>query len=199
MYYMIEDMILNYKPEDKDERSLPENDPACGIQWEFFTHRHMRSWHRIVSGRCIEEMDYNTFSHVLNCTKDYSDRAITPAQFKGMAMYAFLLLLMTRRMTIFSEKYPDGEEPKEDRYWAEQFAGRVNWDEDSYYIIDDEWKEAYNSSKKGDIVSQEVSAEDDIRRVAADSVLAQRKTDRAVYGMLRVVRVGKGIFRRHGS
>ena len=133
--------ILNYKPEDKDEGSLPENDPACGIQWEFFTHRHMRSWHRIVSGRCIEEMDYNTFSHVLNCTKDYSDRAITPTPFKGMAMYAFLLLLMT--------------------YWAEQFAGRVNWDEDSYYIIDDEWKEAYNSSKKGDIVSQKVSAEEE--------------------------------------
>ena len=153
--------ILNYKPEDKDEGSLPENDPACGIQWEFFTHRHMRSWHRIVSGRCIEEMDYNTFSHVLNCTKDYSDRAITPTPFKGMAMYAFLLLLMTRRMTIFSETYPDGEEQKEDRYWAEQFAGRVNWDEDSYYIIDDEWKEAYNSSKKGDIVSQEVSAEEE--------------------------------------
>lgn len=155
--------ILNYKPEDKDEGSLPENDPACGIQWEFFTHRHMRSWHRIVSGRCIEEMDYNTFSHVLNCTKDYSDRAITPTPFKGMAMYAFLLLLMTRRMTIFSEKYPDGEEQKEDRYWAEQFAGRVNWDEDSYHIIDDEWKEAYISDEDEieDIVSQTVSAEEE--------------------------------------
>lgn len=153
--------ILNYKPEDKDEGSLPENDPACGIQWEFFTNRHMRSWHRIVSGRCIEEMDYNTFSHVLNCTKDYSDRAITPAPFKGMAMYAFLLLLMTRRMTIFSEHYSDGEEQKEDRYWAEQFAGRVNWDEDSYYIIDDEWKEAYISDEKEDIVSQTVSAEEE--------------------------------------
>lgn len=155
--------ILNYKPEDNNERSLPENDPACEKQWEFFTHRHMRSWHRIVSGRCIEEMDYNTFSHVLNCTKDYSDRAITPAPFKGMAMYAFLLLLMTRRMTIFSEKYPDGEEQKEDRYWAEQFAGRVNWDEDSYYIIDDEWKEAYISDEDEieDIVSQTVSAEEE--------------------------------------
>ena len=153
--------ILSYKPEDKDEGSLPENDPACGIQWEFFTHRHMRSWHRIVSGRCIEEMDYNTFSHVLNCTKDYSDRAITPTPFKGMAMYAFLLLLMTRRMTIFSKYYPDGEEQKEDRYWAEQFAGRVNWDEDSYYIIDDEWKEAYISDEIEDIVPQTVSAEEE--------------------------------------
>lgn len=159
--------ILKSKP-DIGEYSHKHGD------FSFFSPLSLRSWHRIVNGRCIEKIEYDIFSRVLNCSESLNYTIdgdiiqeenngvhfITPVPNMGMALYVFLLLLMTRRWTFNQPEYPDEDVQGDNKYWARQFASRVNWREDRYYIIDDFWKEAYVCDGGSIDAPQQVSVRD---------------------------------------
>lgn len=157
--------LIDYK-QDIDEYG--------GYIWnglQYFSHLDMKPWFRIVNGTCIENVDYDLFSHVLDCagaydiayedgrivTEDYTDGTLTPQINYGMAMYAFIILLMTKRVASNIDKSwtldAEGNEVFDKAYWAKEFSKRLNWKSEWYYVNEDSWKEAYLS--EGSILAPE--------------------------------------------
>lgn len=159
--------LIDYK-QDVDEYG--------GYIWnglQYFSHLDMKPWFRIVNGTCIENVDYNLFSHVLDCagaydiayedgrivTEDYTDGTLTPQINYGMAMYAFIILLMTKRVAHHDHRDncwstdADGNVIYDEAYWAKEFSKRLNWKSECYYVNEDSWKEAYLS--EGSILAPE--------------------------------------------
>ena len=157
--------LIDYK-QDIDEYG--------GYIWnglQYFSHLDMKPWFRIVNGTCIENVDYDLFSHVLDCagaydiayedgrivTEDYTDGTLTPQINYGMAMYAFIILLMTKRVASNIDKSwtldAEGNEVFDKAYWAKEFSKRLNWKSECYYVNEDSWKEAYLS--EGSILAPE--------------------------------------------
>lgn len=175
--------LIDYKP-DK-----PKN------EWElfsdglwYFSHLDMQPWHRIVAGKCIEEISYDDFSNILNCEgavnwieeseddengiicgKDYSDLKLKPIIGYGMAMYAFLqLLLVHRKLHEYplesidedGEFYVTGVETDDKNRWAYKFELRIDWG-DNYSIREDSWKTGYFSSdERPSSIGSDVTKED---------------------------------------
>lgn len=175
--------LIDYKP-DK-----PKN------EWEFFSdglwyfsHLDMQPWHRIVAGKCIEEITYDDFSHILdcagmvnwmeesedddegkNCGKDYSELKLKPILGYGMAMYTFLqLLLVHRKLHEYplesvdedGEFYVTGVETDDKYQWADKFESRIDWG-DNYSIREDSWKTGYFSSdERPSSIGSDVTKED---------------------------------------
>ncbi len=143
--------LLNYK-RDKDDF------PGIYQGMEFFSHLDMKPWYRILKD-CFEDTNYSTFSHALNLSEQYTlvhedgefeqidacSEKLTPTLNQGMVLYAFSVLLMTKR-NIFTPRANDWEEITSspiEKYWATQFSQRINWKTNYYYITEDSWKEAY--------------------------------------------------------
>ena len=127
-------------------------------KYRCFNSLDVESWYKKVNGVLIEDISYNTFRHVLDCDcdfdvyscetierEDYSNDKITPLAGFGMAMYAFILVLISNRYADDEPYISDGEiyypEP-----WEFFFEGRIDWKKNGYALEEDSWKEAYLSS-----------------------------------------------------
>ncbi len=171
---------------------VPEVDKYGGFIYqglEFFSHLDMKPWFKILNGTCLEELDYNTFAHTINCEgefdlvddnggiqhQDYRNSVLTPLIDYGMVIYAFVLLLMNKRSTHSPRNWAwdsDGEEYQNKKFWAVEFSKRINWDNELYYVKEDNWKEAYVSG--GIITATEVVSEE-------EKLLIQELQDRGAF------------------
>lgn len=150
--------LINYQ-RDEDEYGL-----RGGMI--FFSHYDMEPWYRIVNGVCFESVDYDTFSHVLNCyerynwmddqefihEEDYSGCVLVPELDYGMAIYAFCILLMTKRSFLSPSDIiwdSSGDEMDDKCYWAKKFENRLLWRDDWYFVAENSWKEAYLNDSEG--------------------------------------------------
>lgn len=158
--------LIDYTPD------TPRDDWEEEYGWGSYFHvLEERPWFRIVNGVCIDKMEFDDFCHVLDCAgvvnwiekydeedgdeeireKDYGNIKISPATEYGMAFYAFLLLLLSKRLL---QEYPiwgmdengegivTGFDCEEKSAWAERFRDRIDWGKD-YYLREDSWKEGY--------------------------------------------------------
>lgn len=129
--------------------------------YRYFNSINVESWHQKVNGVLIEDIDCNTFRHVLNCDgyvnvhdyetdslelEDYSNEKITPLAGLGMAMYAFILILIDHRHADDEPIISDGEiyYPKP---WESLFESRIDWRKNKYNLEGDSWKSAYLAEK----------------------------------------------------
>lgn len=156
--------LLGYKP-DKEQ---PYFNPKYDLM-RHFGHQDMVPWHGIINGVCIEKLDYDEFSHILNCydfddwyayeyedyqPKDYSKLKIKPSLGYGMAVYAFLLLLLSKRYRKKKTYYKLEDDEEDITYvsqadgitdWADEFRDRIDWN-GNYNVREDSWKTGYFSS-----------------------------------------------------
>ncbi len=175
--------LIDYKPDKPRNESEFFSD---GLR--YFSHLDMQPWHRIVVGKCIEDISYDDFSNILNCEgvvnwieeseddedgiicgKDYSDLKLKPIIGYGMAIYAFLqLLLVHRKLHEYplesidddGEFYVTGVETDDKYQWADKFESRIDWG-DNYSIREDSWKTGYFSSdERPSSIGSEVTKED---------------------------------------
>lgn len=155
--------LLDYKADPPHD--YWDDDLAYG---GYFRDLDSKPWYRIVNGVCFERMEYDDFRHVLECSgvcswleesddgdiiheTDYGDMKLSPKSGYGMAIFAFLLLLLCERRRT---EYPvwdvdeDGEgivtgfDCEEKTAWADRFRDRIEWGKD-YYLREDSWKEGY--------------------------------------------------------
>lgn len=144
-------IIIKELLENKEPNNCEEYDGKS-----FFSRRDMRSWYCIINEKCIKAIEYPLFTQVLNNTKEDFAGVITPERDYGMAMYAFIVLLMTKRFLFaadnqqFGDCFDDGDFEYYERFWAYGFSRRINWRKDYYDIIEDSWKEYYITDPKED-------------------------------------------------
>lgn len=161
--------LLDSKPDDPQDVW----EEFCHA-WGYFSDMEKRPWFKIVNGKCIELMEYDDFSHALECSgvinwteyvddeddegvfheKDYRNIKLSPTKGYGMAVYVFLLLLLTMRSR---KEYPNYEIDENDELfvesvdydavtaWADSFVNRIDWGKD-YNMLEDSWKEGYFQS-----------------------------------------------------
>lgn len=128
---------------------LSDRMPNVCKEWDaksFFLRSDMCRWHGIINGKCIENIEYSVFAQVLNNIEEDFACVLTPLCNYGMAMYAFILLLMIKRYVFATDNQRSN--PCEDyeyynRCWAKEFSRRIKWRKDYYCIIEDSWKEYY--------------------------------------------------------
>ena len=60
------EVILSLSQHNWSEEDLEYSDKN-----QYFDIVRLNFWHKIINGRCIEDIDFNTFSHVLDCDNEY--------------------------------------------------------------------------------------------------------------------------------
>lgn len=147
-------IVLSITDEDWDV-----SDFEYAEKYRYFNSVYVESWHQKVNGVLIEDISYNTFRHVLDCDdyfdvhnyetnslerEDYSSDKITPLAGFGMAMYAFILVLMNHRYAD-DEPFISDDEIHYPEPWEFFFESRIDWKKNGYNLEEDSWKMAYLS------------------------------------------------------
>lgn len=145
--------------------TISNNWKIYDLEHDFSTTRYfgierLKAWYDAVNGKCIESIDFSTFSTVLTSYDlsfdfdegewiDYENMSITPLKEFGMAMYAFILRMVAYRhpdddVPLF---YPNGDAfiPSP---WEEHFQSRIDWQANNYFLTEDSWKKAYRSDRE---------------------------------------------------
>ena len=116
-----------------------------------FRRADLERWHKIVDGVCFAHTAFADFEEILDLSAwspegDASGEGgrLRPLPGYGMAVYAFLLLLMLNRdYDTWSAVAGDWGEEATAAYWAAHFQARIDWDPRDYHIREESWKDAY--------------------------------------------------------
>lgn len=207
--------LLDSKPD------VPQDtwEEYCPYWLVYFTDMEKRSWFKIVNGRCIEQMEYDDFCHALECDgviswteyadadaeegvfheKDCRNIKVSPIKGYGMAVFGFLLLLLTKRSRKEFPKY--GIDENDEFFvesvgydaltaWADLFQNRIDWGKD-YNLREDSWKEGYyQSDEYPSFINSGISSDEMVllgslcRRSTFENIVGAEALDQVIAGNL---------------
>lgn len=165
--------VVNLGKGDWDEK---DGQLRC-LEYEYFGSAKLKALYELVNGVCIEDIDCETFGHILECDgvicydrwldvqtvdigdeviqfpgnvetvwEDYSDSKIVPMAGFGMAMYAFMLHLISMRQSVGeAPEVHNGKIFRSSQPWEKLFQERIDWKKNGYDLEEESWKEAYLS------------------------------------------------------